>query len=180
MFIIREGLMKSICALVFLSVVAAACTNSCDDVVCFNQGVCIDGECECPWPYHGSDCQLQYDLTGSAQYWLPDSVLNAWIDSFAGEPLPLSRQVEMRINFNTVANPNFGYLSQYVSRPSAPLNCYLGSMLYTSWTYEPGTVSKQLQFTARTWVDSIGWQNVWQGTTAVAIGSECQLIQIGN
>lgn len=34
----------------------SACTDPCEDVVCYNFGTCVDGECACPPGYIGEDC----------------------------------------------------------------------------------------------------------------------------
>lgn len=42
-----------ICSLLF----ASSCADECEDVVCYNGGVCEDGKCACPSSYSGENCQ---------------------------------------------------------------------------------------------------------------------------
>lgn len=57
--------MKPVAPLLFCIVLMlfSACSKDdsdpCDDKICFNGGVCIDGGCECPVGYSGSDCGTQ-------------------------------------------------------------------------------------------------------------------------
>jgi hypothetical protein len=39
-----------------------ACTkDKCDDVVCQNNGTCVDGSCKCPFGYSGTNCEIVTD-----------------------------------------------------------------------------------------------------------------------
>ena len=47
-------------AIIFtLSLFLFACSDECDDVLCLNDGICNDGDCECPIQYEGDRCQNQ-------------------------------------------------------------------------------------------------------------------------
>lgn len=32
--------------------------DACEDVVCFNEGICTDGNCDCPLGFEGEECEL--------------------------------------------------------------------------------------------------------------------------
>jgi len=36
-----------------------SCGDDCDDVICYNGGVCDDGDCNCPLDYSGSSCETR-------------------------------------------------------------------------------------------------------------------------
>ncbi len=35
----------------------SSCRNECDDVVCLNNGICINGDCDCPPGFEGEFCE---------------------------------------------------------------------------------------------------------------------------
>ncbi len=46
----------------FLIVTYTACTkDSCKDVLCQNNGICVDGNCKCPSGYGGTNCETVTD-----------------------------------------------------------------------------------------------------------------------
>jgi len=45
--------------IVFILLLCAACTDPCKDTNCLNGGNCIEGNCNCPTEYTGSNCELQ-------------------------------------------------------------------------------------------------------------------------
>ena len=42
--------------LLMIVLAGTGCSDSCDDVACFNGGICVDGDCVCPEGWTGSDC----------------------------------------------------------------------------------------------------------------------------
>jgi hypothetical protein len=56
-------IMKKILLLILLSATFMACekeeSDPCEDIVCLNDGVCVDGTCDCPEGYWGNDCSIE-------------------------------------------------------------------------------------------------------------------------
>lgn len=47
----------SVLALFFTVVLFQSCeTDPCENVTCLNDGICLDGTCDCPTGYSGADC----------------------------------------------------------------------------------------------------------------------------
>lgn len=53
--------MKSLYQLVFISLtffVISCSSDPCDDISCFNGGICTEGMCDCPAGWTGADCSI--------------------------------------------------------------------------------------------------------------------------
>lgn len=50
--------MKNFVILSFLIFNLSSCSDPCDNVVCNNGGVCIDGTCDCELGFEGADCSI--------------------------------------------------------------------------------------------------------------------------
>lgn len=48
-------------SILFLAVLQYACQEPCDEVVCQNGGVCVEGECDCPEGFLGENCEIKID-----------------------------------------------------------------------------------------------------------------------
>jgi len=49
----------SIMAALCVAICFTSCKDDCEDVNCFNGGACVEGDCECPTGFTGSDCGTQ-------------------------------------------------------------------------------------------------------------------------
>jgi len=54
-------MIKNFMMLLSLSLVFYSCTKPCDDTNCFNNGVCVDGDCLCPDGFYGVNCELEIE-----------------------------------------------------------------------------------------------------------------------
>ena len=54
-------------AFAFAMVLFAGCDDPCKDVTCLNGGTCLEGTCECPTGYEGTDCgtEINAKFTGT-------------------------------------------------------------------------------------------------------------------
>lgn len=52
-------------SILMVSLVLAGCGNDCNEVECENNGVCVDGLCECPPGWVGDDCSQIDAFTGA-------------------------------------------------------------------------------------------------------------------
>jgi len=81
--------MKYFFTLLVCSLALASCTEDpCETTACFNGGICIDGECECPFLYGGDDCQIEYSDTKTITFWTDQAMCdyynNEWIPAEFG------------------------------------------------------------------------------------------------
>ena len=50
---------KILALFLVLIIAICSCRNRCDTVTCFNNGICVQGKCECVEGFTGEDCSLQ-------------------------------------------------------------------------------------------------------------------------
>jgi len=60
---------------VFLLIIFTGCKDDCDGVQCANGGVCLNGDCDCPEGFFGSNCELMDDPCSTVEC-LPDETCN--------------------------------------------------------------------------------------------------------
>lgn len=53
--------LKALCIMASVALLFSACTvDPCEDVVCQNDGVCVEGDCDCPDGFTGTECADTY------------------------------------------------------------------------------------------------------------------------
>ncbi len=91
----------------FLSIVLLfACGNPCDDVVCNNNGVCIEGICDCQMGYEGVNCDTE-SRTAFLGQWNSANFGCDGLLSPTSIQIAISSVSAAHIELIDIANPNF-------------------------------------------------------------------------
>jgi hypothetical protein len=71
-----------VCICLFITTAVSSCLkDNCGNIVCANEGVCVDGLCTCPSGYEGATCTEQWSEKFNGEWKATDKFLNAPQDS---------------------------------------------------------------------------------------------------
>ncbi len=89
-----------------------SCTDKCKDVEC-NTGVCVDGTCECPDGYEGTNCEIQWSAKFVGTYTGQDVVTGGTAGNQGTYPLAPSCVITA-MNETTLSMSNFAGFNSIV------------------------------------------------------------------
>ena len=72
--------------------------DPCDDIFCYNDGYCVDGTCECPLGYTGSDCGFQVTPKKIVLKGISNTIKSAKVIGYNQE---LNQKLFCKVSWNT-------------------------------------------------------------------------------
>lgn len=97
----------------FLTTTMTSCGDNCKDVEC-NTGICVDGTCECPDGYEGTNCEIQWSAKFAGTYTGSDVVTASTAGTQLGTYVLSPSCVITAKNETTISMSNFGGFNSIV------------------------------------------------------------------
>ena len=130
-------MIKNFMMLLSLSLVFYSCTKPCDDTNCFNNGVCVDGDCLCPDGFYGVNCELEIEdnIIDNENYNVCDSdVIN--YNGYTYDLVEVGNRCWFKENLRSERFNNGDAIQEEVNLFEwSPTNDY--PMFIDSWSYTP-------------------------------------------